>query len=90
MGLHPDSAIATRSVTTRRTQFDFDNRVTRRHFAQGDLLTSHLVALMSAMIPEGERFVVDERDHTELLERWRAEAFGPDSIVEKRSRRAAA
>ena len=32
-------------------------------------------------------FHPDERDHTDLLERWRVEAFGPGSIVEQRSRR---
>jgi hypothetical protein len=30
-------------------------------------------------------FHPDERGHSELLERWTAEAFGPGSIVEQRS-----
>ncbi len=34
-------------------------------------------------------FHPDERDHSELLARRRAEAFGPGSIVEQRSRRPA-
>lgn len=56
---HSESAIENRTITTRRPQFDFGERLGQRHFAQGDLLTSHLVALLSAVIPEGERFVVD-------------------------------
>lgn len=61
-----------RTITTRRPQFDFGERLEQRHFAQGDLLTSHLVALLSAIIPEGERFVVD------AVKRYRSEIEDPD------------
>lgn len=71
MELDSSSAVATRSITTRRPQFDFGERLERRHFVQGDLLTSHFVALMSAIIPEGERFVVD------AVKRYRAEIDDP-------------
>ena len=56
--LHARSTVATRTLETRRPHFEFGERV-ERHFAQGDLLTSHLVAVLSTLIPEGERFVVD-------------------------------
>ncbi len=71
MQLHPESAKAARSITTRRPQFEFGERLGRRHFAQGDLLTSHFIALLSAIIPEGERFVVD------AVKQYRAEIDDP-------------
>ncbi|MFN7147853.1 MAG: metal-dependent hydrolase [Microthrixaceae bacterium] len=61
-----------RTITTRRPKFDFGERLGRRHFAQGDLLTSHLVALLSAIIPEGERFVVD------AVKQYRSDIEDPD------------
>jgi uncharacterized protein len=70
--LHPEGAIETRKITTRRPQFDFGERLGQRHFVQGDLLTSHLVALLSAIIPEGERFVVD------AVKRYRSEIDDPE------------
>ncbi len=56
---HPASTVQTRTLTTRRPQFDYGERLSRRHFVQDDLITSHLVAVLSTLIPEGERFVVD-------------------------------
>lgn len=72
MQRHPESVVTTRTITTRRPQFDFGERLDQRHFAQGDLLTSHLVALLSAIIPEGERFVVD------AVKRYRSEIDDPE------------
>lgn len=69
--LHPASALATRTITTRRPKFDYGGGLSRRHFAQGDLLTSHLVAVLSGIIPEGERFVVD------AVKRYRADIADP-------------
>ena len=68
--LHPASTIATRQITTRRPRFEFPTDLPR-HFAGGDLVTSHLVALLSAIIPEGERFVV------EAVKRFRSEIEDP-------------
>jgi len=68
---HPASAVATRTITTRRPKFDYGDGLGRRHFAQGDLLTSHLVAVLSGIIPEGERFVVD------AVKRYRADIADP-------------
>jgi predicted metal-dependent hydrolase len=45
-------------IRTRRVRFDYPGRVTRRHFAGGDLVLSHVVAMLSAMFPEGEDFFV--------------------------------
>lgn len=56
---HERSTVATRTLETRRPHFEFGERLPERHFAQGDLITSHLVAVLSTLIPEGERFVVD-------------------------------
>lgn len=72
MDLDSRRDLATRTITTRRPQFDFGERLGQRHFAQGDLLTSHLVALLSAIIPEGERFVVD------AVKQYRSEIDDPD------------
>lgn len=72
MALQHESAITTRTITTRRPQFDFGDGLAQRHFVQGDLLTSHLVALLSGIIPEGERFVVD------AVKQYRSRIEDPD------------
>lgn len=46
------------TIRARRVKFDYPQRVTRRHFAGGDLVLSHAVAVLSAMFPEGEDFFV--------------------------------
>jgi predicted metal-dependent hydrolase len=47
-----------REVRTRRIPFAFPAADIDRHFADGDLLMSHLIALGSAVFPEGEDFFV--------------------------------
>ena len=69
--LHPASIVSTRTLETRRPHFEYGEGLSRRHFAQGDLITSHLVAVLSTLIPEGERFVVD------AVKRYRAEIEDP-------------
>jgi len=92
-GLPPASAVAHRTITTRRPQFQFGERLSRRHFAQGDLLTSHLVAVLSAIIPEGERFVVEAvkrygADIEDPLLRQQANAFvGQESVHQREHER---
>jgi len=61
-----------RTITTRRPKFEFGERLGQRHFVQGDLVTSHVVALLSAIIPEGERFVVD------AVKQYRSEIGDPE------------
>jgi predicted metal-dependent hydrolase len=56
--LHPKSTAATRTVTTRRFTFDHVDAVDT-HYFDDDLIASHLVAALSAVIPAGERFVAD-------------------------------
>ena len=57
-----------REITTRRIAFPFDSLPAKgpHHFAGGDLIMSHVVAMLSAMFPDGEDFFVatvrDQRD----------------------------
>lgn len=57
--LHPKSTAATRRVTTRRVGFDHEKVGPDRHYLDDDLVGSHLIAVLSAVIPAGERFVAD-------------------------------
>lgn len=72
MTAHPASTLGTRTLEARRPHFEFGERLSNRHFAQGDLISSHLVAVLSTLIPEGERFVVD------AVKRYRSELEDPD------------
>jgi uncharacterized protein len=61
----PANATATpkRVVRTRRIRFDYPTGSLDRHFAGGDLILSHVVAILSAMFPEGEDFFVRSVRH---------------------------
>ncbi|MBV9487567.1 MAG: metal-dependent hydrolase [Frankiaceae bacterium] len=48
-------------IKTRRVRFDSSGL--RRHYAGGDLVMSHIVAILSAMFPEGEDFFVRSVRH---------------------------
>jgi predicted metal-dependent hydrolase len=61
--LHPKSTAATRTVTTRRVSFDHAQLGPDRHYLDDDVLTSHVLAVLSAVIPPGERFVADSVRH---------------------------
>ena len=52
--------MTTPTIKTRRVKFD--GKV-ERHFAQGDLVLSHIVAMLSAVFPEGEDFFVRSVRH---------------------------
>lgn len=52
------SAPTDRSITTRRMVIEHDQDIPR-HFVDGDLVQSHLMALLSATFPKGEQFFVD-------------------------------
>ncbi|HEX3707146.1 MAG TPA: metal-dependent hydrolase [Mycobacteriales bacterium] len=52
-----------RVVRTRRVNFDYTPATVERHYAQGDLIMSHIVAILSAMFPEGEDFFVRSVRH---------------------------
>jgi predicted metal-dependent hydrolase len=47
-----------RDVRTRRIQFSYPAGSLRRHYVEGDLIMSHVVALLSATFPPGEQFFI--------------------------------
>jgi predicted metal-dependent hydrolase len=47
-----------RDVRTRRIAFAYPPASLERHYVDGDLIMSHVVAVLSAMFPEGEDFFV--------------------------------
>ena len=51
-------SIPHRSVRTRRVGFTYPAETMDRHYVDGDLVMSHVVAMLSAMFPEGEDFFV--------------------------------
>jgi predicted metal-dependent hydrolase len=50
-------------IKTRRVKFDYSPARLPRHFADGDLILSHVVAVLSGMFPEGEDFFVRSVRH---------------------------
>jgi hypothetical protein len=52
-----------RLVKTRRVNFDYTPATVERHYAHDDLIMSHIVAILSAMFPEGEDFFVRSVRH---------------------------
>jgi predicted metal-dependent hydrolase len=53
-----DRPIPQREVKTRRIAFDYPESDLPKYFAEGDLVVSHLLAMLSAFFPEGEDFFV--------------------------------
>nr|WP_028926434.1 metal-dependent hydrolase [Pseudonocardia acaciae] len=47
-----------RNVRTRRIAFSYPPGTLDRHYVQGDLVMSHIVAVLSALFPEGEDFFI--------------------------------
>ncbi|HVT65885.1 MAG TPA: metal-dependent hydrolase [Mycobacteriales bacterium] len=55
----PAGATPKRAIKTRRMKFNYaPGRVDRHYANDGDLIMSHVVAILSAMFPEGEDFFV--------------------------------
>jgi predicted metal-dependent hydrolase len=52
-----------RVVRTRRVKFDYTPATVERHYANDDLVMSHVVAILSSMFPEGEDFFVRSVRH---------------------------
>ncbi|MGH3743892.1 MAG: metal-dependent hydrolase [Mycobacteriales bacterium] len=52
-----------RTIRTRRVDFAYPEADRRRHFVHGDLVMSHVVAVLSALFPEGEDFFVRSVRH---------------------------
>ncbi|MGN6606656.1 MAG: metal-dependent hydrolase [Jatrophihabitans sp.] len=55
--------VPARSVKTRRIRFAYPAQSLAKHFVQGDLVMSHVVAVLSATFPEGEDFFVRSVRH---------------------------
>jgi predicted metal-dependent hydrolase len=53
-----DLAVRPREVKTRRLAFDYPESDLPKYFAEGDLIASHMIAMLSAFFPEGEDFFV--------------------------------
>ncbi|HSV40542.1 MAG TPA: metal-dependent hydrolase [Nocardioidaceae bacterium] len=47
-----------RDVQTRRIKFSYPTGTLRQHYVDGDLVMSHIVAVLSGMFPEGEDYFV--------------------------------
>lgn len=47
-----------RPIKTRRIKFRYPSGSLHRHYVRGDLVMSHLVAMLSAVFPEGEEFFI--------------------------------
>lgn len=53
-----DRPIPARQMRTRRMAFDYPESDLPKYFADGDLVVSHLLAMLSSFFPEGEDFFV--------------------------------
>jgi len=51
-------SVPARNVRTRRIAFDYPESDLPKYFADGDLLVSHILAMLSSFFPEGEDFFV--------------------------------
>lgn len=58
MGSSLERPTRARTVRTRRIRFNYPSGSLNRHYVDGDLVMSHVVAVLSAMFPEGEDFFV--------------------------------
>lgn len=47
-----------RPIKTRRIKFRYQPGSLERHFVQGDLVSSHMMAMLSAVFPEGKEFFI--------------------------------
>lgn len=82
-----------RSVKTRRIHFDYAPGSLEQHFVAGDLISSHLVAVLSATFPEGEEFFVRSVRHyagriTDPVLREQVKGFIGQEVTHGREHRA--
>lgn len=54
----PTREVPAREVRTRRIAFDYPEGDLPKYFADGDLVVSHILAMLSSFFPEGEDFFV--------------------------------
>lgn len=65
----PPRPVPSRQVKTRRLAFDYPDSDLPKHFADGDLLVSHMLAMLSSFFPEGEDFFVQSvRNYRDQIE----------------------
>ncbi|MFC6879492.1 MULTISPECIES: metal-dependent hydrolase [Actinomadura] len=57
-GEHPPQPVPQRDVRVRRVRFAHPDGALRHHYVDGDLVTSHAIAVLSATFPPGEDFFV--------------------------------
>ncbi|HEX2312621.1 MAG TPA: metal-dependent hydrolase [Thermomonospora sp.] len=57
------TSVPPRTVRPRRIRFSYPRGSLRRHFVEGDLVMSHVVAVLSATFPPGEEFFVRSVRH---------------------------
>ncbi|WP_030174193.1 metal-dependent hydrolase [Spirillospora albida] len=57
------TSVPERSVKVRRVRFSYPKGSLRRHYVDGDLIMSHVVAVLSAMFPKGEEFFIRSVHH---------------------------
>jgi len=60
---NPAPPVPKRTIRTRRIRFEYPAGALNRHYVDGDLVMSHVVAVLSAMFPEGEDFFVRSVRH---------------------------
>jgi predicted metal-dependent hydrolase len=80
-------------VRTRRIRFDYPRGSLRRHYVDGDLVMSHVVAMLSATFPEGEDFFVRSVRHfadriTDPLLKQQVSGFVGQEVTHGREHRA--
>jgi uncharacterized protein len=59
----PGSPIPERTIPTRQLKFRFGPDELPKHYADGDLVMSHVIAVLSSLFPEGESFFVRSVRH---------------------------
>lgn len=63
-----DRSVPTRQVRTRRIAFDYPESDLPKYFADGDLMVSHMLSMLSSFFPEGEDFFVSSvRQHRDQV-----------------------
>ena len=63
MSTSPVKSVPERPIRARRIRFNYPQGGMNRHYVQGDLVPSHIVAVLSAVFPEGEDFFVRSVRH---------------------------
>lgn len=67
-GRFPSRPVPQRSISVRRVRFSHRRAGLNRHYVDGDLVMSHVVAVLSATFPPGEDFFVRAvRDHRDEI-----------------------